>query len=66
MLSTTGLSSFSMDIWSGDMNLISTTLTADVNYNPEVILVSEPATVAIFGLGVVGLGFSQRRKLHQL
>ncbi len=40
------------------------TSSADVQTRIREVDVPEPATLALFGLGLLGLGFSQRRKLN--
>ena len=43
----------------GDFYLGNVTLTADVT--AAAVSVSEPATLALFGLGLMGLGFSRKK-----
>ncbi len=60
-LSTDGVLDFDFNV-TGDLNLISASLTFDINENPAAAPVPEPATMLLFGTGIVGLAGTRRRK----
>ncbi len=51
-----------MWIWGSNRALLTITTEDVVIASPEVVDTPEPATLAVFGLGLVGLGFARRRR----